>query len=105
MASDGERGEGQKDGFEEAAGHLGRDVRLTVDTEIDSCEQAIAAVQAAYGLRPDVPADWLDAPASEPRLGPDDLGEDDLRDGWTDRLQFQMALFSRSCREVTSSSP
>ncbi|MGA5364011.1 hypothetical protein [Streptomyces purpurascens] len=68
----------------------GRDVRLTIDTETDSYEQAIAAVQAAYGLRPDVPADWLDAPATEPRPGPDDLGEDDLGDGWTDRLLFQM---------------
>ncbi|MEU4490029.1 hypothetical protein AB0H94_35010 [Streptomyces purpurascens] len=65
-------------------------MRLTIDTETDSYEQAIAAVQAAYGLRPDVPADWLDAPATEPRPGPDDLGEDDLGDGWTDRLLFQM---------------
>jgi hypothetical protein len=68
----------------------GRGLRLTIDTETDSYEQAIAVVQAAYGLRPDVPADWLDAPATEPRPGPDDLGEDDLGDGWTERLLFQM---------------
>ncbi|GAA4339972.1 hypothetical protein GCM10023086_75280 [Streptomyces venetus] len=65
-------------------------MRLTIDTETDSYEQAIAAVQAAYGLRPDVPADWLDAPAAEPRPGPEDLAEDDLGGGWTDRLLFQM---------------
>ncbi|GGU05989.1 hypothetical protein [Streptomyces coeruleorubidus] len=65
-------------------------MRLTIDTETDSYEQAIAAVQAAYGLRPDVPADWPDAPATEPRPGPEDLSEDDLGDGWTDRLLFQM---------------
>lgn len=65
-------------------------MRLTIDTETDSYEQAIAAVQAAYGLRPDVPAGWLDAPATEPRPGPEDLSEDDLGDGWTDRLLFQM---------------
>jgi hypothetical protein len=65
-------------------------VRLTIDTETDSYEQAIAAVQAAYGLRPDVPGDWLDAPATEPRPGPEDLSEDDLGDGWTDRLLFRV---------------
>lgn len=68
----------------------GWDVRLTIDTETDSYEQAIAAVQAAYGLRPDVPAYWKDAPATEPRPGPEDLGEDDLGNGWTDRLLFQL---------------
>lgn len=65
-------------------------MRLIIDTETDSYEQAIAAVQAAYGLRPDVPADWRDAPAAEPRPGPEDLGDDDLGEGWTDRLLFQM---------------
>ncbi|GGW87467.1 hypothetical protein GCM10010320_81150 [Streptomyces caelestis] len=39
---------------------------MTIDTETDSYQQAIGAVQAAYGLRPDVPADWLDAPTVEP---------------------------------------
>lgn len=39
----------------------GRGVRLIIDTGTDSYEQAIAAVQAAYGLRPDVPAGWRDA--------------------------------------------
>jgi hypothetical protein len=76
----------------------GRGVRLTIDTETDSYEQAIAAVQAAYGLRPNVPAGWPDAPVSEPRPGPDDLGEDDLGGGWTDRHLFQMiaALMPRA---------
>ncbi len=68
----------------------GRGVRLIIDTETDSYEQAIAAVQAAYGLRPSVPAGWRDAPAAEPRPGLEDLGDDDLGEGWTDRLLFQM---------------
>ncbi|MEU1854340.1 hypothetical protein ABZ499_35140 [Streptomyces sp. NPDC019990] len=67
-------------------------MRLIIDTETDSYEQAIAAVSAAYGLRPDVPAGWRDAPAAEPRPGPEDLGDDDLGEGWTDRLLFQMPL-------------
>ncbi|MFF4277133.1 hypothetical protein [Streptomyces sp. NPDC001536] len=33
-------------------------VRLTIDTETDSYEQAIAAVRAAYGLQPVVPGTW-----------------------------------------------
>jgi hypothetical protein len=65
-------------------------VRLTIDTGTDTYEQAIAAVQAAYGLRPDVPVTWPDAPAAEPRPGPQDLADDDLADGWTDQLLFQM---------------
>lgn len=68
----------------------GRDVRLTIDTETDSYEKAIAAVQAAYGLRPNVSADWPDAPASEPRPGPEDLSEEDLGQGWTDRTLFEV---------------
>lgn len=44
---------------------------LTVDTETDTYEQAIAAVQAAYGLRPDVPVAWPDTPAPDPRPGSD----------------------------------
>ncbi|MFF7845279.1 hypothetical protein ACFZC6_42050 [Streptomyces ossamyceticus] len=63
-------------------------MRLTIDTETDTYEQALAAVQAAYGLRPDVPAAWPDAPAAEPRPGPQDLADDDLADGWTDELLF-----------------
>lgn len=46
--------------------HQGGVVRLTIDTETDSYEQAIAAVQAAYGLRPVVPDTWPPAPA-QPR--------------------------------------
>jgi hypothetical protein len=42
-------------------------VRLTIDTGTATYEQAIAAVQAAYGLRPAVPAAWPDAPDAEPR--------------------------------------
>ncbi|GAA4027810.1 hypothetical protein GCM10022232_87060 [Streptomyces plumbiresistens] len=45
-------------------------MRLTIDTESDSYEEAIAAVQAAYGLRPVTPPDWPEAPAVEPRPGP-----------------------------------
>ena len=52
----------------------------------DTYEQAIAAVQAAYGLRPDVPVAWPDAPVADPRPGPQDLAAD----GWTDQLLFQM---------------
>nr|WP_024126148.1 hypothetical protein [Streptomyces sp. FR1]AHE38766.1 Hypothetical protein pFRL2_91c [Streptomyces sp. FR1] len=65
-------------------------MRLTIDTETDTYEQAIAAVQAAYGLRPDTPASWPDAPAAEPRPGPQDLADDDLADGWTDQLLFDL---------------
>lgn len=65
-------------------------MRLTIDTETDTYEQAIAAVQAAYGLRPAAPADWPDAPAVEPRTGPQDLADDDLADGWSDQLLFQV---------------
>ncbi|MFE9647468.1 hypothetical protein ACFYO0_25795 [Streptomyces sp. NPDC006365] len=63
-------------------------MRLTIDTETDTYEQAIAAVQAAYRLRPAVPDAWSDAPAADPRPGPQDLADDDLGDGWTDRLLF-----------------
>ncbi|MGI5430824.1 hypothetical protein [Streptomyces sp. CA-179760] len=63
-------------------------MRLIIDMAADSYEQAIAAVQAAYGLRPG--ADWSDAPTAERRTGPEGLGGDDLGDGWTDRLLFQM---------------
>ncbi|MEU3521361.1 hypothetical protein ABZ770_39990 [Streptomyces sp. NPDC006654] len=65
-------------------------MRLTIDTETDTYEQAIAAVQAAFGLRPGVPAAWPDAPPADPRPGPQDLADDDLADGWTDQLLFRM---------------
>jgi hypothetical protein len=64
--------------------------RLTIDTDTDSYEQAIAAVQAAYGLQPVVPDTWPPAPAPGPRPDPRDLGSDDLGDGWTDQLLFRM---------------
>lgn len=63
-------------------------MRLTIDTETDTYEQAIAAVQAAYGMRPVTPADWPEA--SDPRPGPQDLAADDLADGWSEQLLFQM---------------
>ncbi|MFF1405124.1 hypothetical protein [Streptomyces sp. NPDC058294] len=63
---------------------------MTIDTATDTYEQAIASVQAAYGLRPDVPAAWPDAPAADPRPGPQDLADDDLIDGWTDQLLFRL---------------
>jgi hypothetical protein len=53
-------------------------------------QQAIASLQAAYGLRPDVPAAWPDAPAADPRPGPQDLADDNLVDGWTDQLLFRL---------------
>lgn len=65
-------------------------MRLTIDTERDTYEQAIAAVQAAYKLRPVTPAGWPDAPAPDPRPDPLDLAEDDLGDGWSDRVLFQV---------------
>ncbi|MFF5654512.1 hypothetical protein ACFY8N_39785 [Streptomyces collinus] len=65
-------------------------MRLTIDTGTDTYEQAVAAVQAAYGLRPDVPVAWPNAPAADPGPGPQDLADDDLADGWTDQLLFQM---------------
>jgi hypothetical protein len=65
-------------------------VRLTIDTETDTYEQAVAAVQAAYGLRPVVPVTWPDAPAADPRPGPQDLADDDLAGGWTDQMLFRL---------------
>ncbi|MET9524502.1 hypothetical protein [Streptomyces coeruleorubidus] len=63
---------------------------MTIDTETDTYEQAFAAVQTAYGLRPAVPTDWPDAPASELRPGPEDLSEENLGQGWTDRTLFEV---------------
>ncbi|MFJ9713907.1 hypothetical protein [Streptomyces sp. NPDC101234] len=65
-------------------------MRLTIDTQQDTYEQAVAAVQAAYGMRPAVPEAWSDAAAAEVRPGPQDLADDDLGDGWSDRLLFQV---------------
>ncbi|MGW3133748.1 hypothetical protein [Streptomyces sp. NPDC001123] len=65
-------------------------MRLTIDIETDTYEQAIAAIQAAYRLRPGVPAVWPDAPPADPRPGPRDLADDNLVDGWTDQLLFHM---------------
>ncbi|MER6532914.1 hypothetical protein ABT215_03640 [Streptomyces sp900105755] len=65
-------------------------MRLTIDTETDAYEQAIAAVQAAYGLRPGIPAAWPDAPVADPRPGPQELAEDGLADGWSEQLLFHM---------------
>ncbi|MFF9809844.1 hypothetical protein ACF1G5_32835 [Streptomyces coeruleorubidus] len=69
-------------------------MRLTIDTRTDTYEQAIAAVQTAYGLRPAVPADWPDAPASEARPGAEDLSKRNLGQRWTDRTLFD-AIASR----------
>ncbi|MGQ5668588.1 hypothetical protein [Streptomyces sp. ECR2.10] len=65
-------------------------MRLTIDTETDTYEQAIAAVQAAYGLRPVVPADWPEAAAADPCPAPRDLSCEDIGDGWSDQLLFQL---------------
>ncbi|MGY4928374.1 hypothetical protein [Streptomyces sp. 900105755] len=56
-------------------------MRLTIGTATDTYEPAIAAVQAAYRLRPGVPAAWPHAPA-DPRPGPQDVADDNLADGW-----------------------
>ncbi|MEU6258625.1 hypothetical protein [Streptomyces sp. NPDC047043] len=67
----------------------GEGVQLTIDTRTDTYEQAIAAVQAAYGLNPTLVAgSWPDAPAHEPRPDPADLSSEDLWEGWTERLLF-----------------
>ncbi|MGW7605616.1 hypothetical protein [Streptomyces antimycoticus] len=65
-------------------------MRLTIDTGTDTYEQAIAAVQAAYGLRPVAPADWPEAPALDPRPDPQDLSGDDIGDGWSEQAFFRM---------------
>ncbi len=65
-------------------------MRLTIDTETDTYEQAIAAVQAAYGLRPVAPADWPEAPAVDPRPDPQDLSGDDIGNGWSEQALFRM---------------
>ncbi|MFB9454165.1 hypothetical protein [Streptomyces antimycoticus] len=57
---------------------------------MDTYEQAIAAVQAAYGLRPVAPADWPEAPAVDPRPDPQDLSSDDIGDGWSEQTLFQV---------------
>jgi hypothetical protein len=64
-------------------------VQLTIDTQTDTYEQAIAAVQAAYGLNPAaVASSWPDAPAAVPRPGPESLSDEDLGQGWTERMLF-----------------
>ncbi|MFJ9729316.1 hypothetical protein ACIRP3_41895 [Streptomyces sp. NPDC101209] len=67
----------------------GEGVQLTIDTQQDTYEQAIAAVQAAYGFNPaPTTGDWSEAPALEPRSGPHDLSDDDLWKDWTERMLF-----------------
>ncbi|MFK4103248.1 hypothetical protein ACI2L1_24835 [Streptomyces sp. NPDC019531] len=64
-------------------------MQLTIDTQTDTYEQAIAAVQAAYGLNPAaVASSWPDAPAAVPRPGPESLNGEDLGQGWTERMLF-----------------
>ncbi|MFF4354916.1 hypothetical protein [Streptomyces sp. NPDC001530] len=64
-------------------------MQLTIDTQTDTYEQAIAAVQAAYGLNPAaVASGWADAPTAAPRPGPETLSGDVLWEDWTDRLLF-----------------
>ncbi len=65
-------------------------MRLTIDTGTDTYEQAIAAVQAAYGLRPVAPADWPEAPAVDPRPDPQDLSGDDIQEGWSEQTLFRV---------------
>ncbi|MET9913400.1 hypothetical protein ABZZ74_42705 [Streptomyces sp. NPDC006476] len=64
-------------------------MQLTIDTQTDTYEQAIAAVQAAYGFNPAaIAASWPEAPDLEDRPGPQDLSGEDVWEGWTDRLLF-----------------
>ncbi|WP_328980637.1 hypothetical protein [Streptomyces canus] len=64
-------------------------MQLTIDTQTDTYEQAIAAVQAAYGLNPvAVAGSWPDAPVAVPRPGPEGLSGEDLGQGWTERMLF-----------------
>jgi hypothetical protein len=65
-------------------------MRRTIDPKTDTYEQALAAVQTACALRPAVPADWPDAPACEPQPGPEDVSEENLGHGWTDRTPFDV---------------
>ena len=65
-------------------------VRLTIDNETDTYEQAIAAVQTAFGLRPVTPADWPEPPPVEPRPDPQDLSADDIMNGWNEQALFRM---------------
>jgi hypothetical protein len=63
--------------------------QLTIVTQTDTCEQAIAAVQAAYGLNPTaVAGSWRYAPGVVPRPGPESLSGEDLGQGWTERMLF-----------------
>jgi hypothetical protein len=67
----------------------GEGVQLNIDTQQDTYEQAIAAVQAAYGLNPAaVAGSWPDAPAVEAPPGPESLSSEEVWQGWTDRLLF-----------------
>ncbi|MFD5388220.1 hypothetical protein ACFWMG_25445 [Streptomyces sp. NPDC127074] len=70
--------------------HEGGVVRLTINTETDTYEQAIAAVQVAYGLRPVTPDGWPEPPAVDPRPGPQDLDDDDIGNGWSEQALFRM---------------
>jgi hypothetical protein len=77
----------------------GEGVQLTIDTQRDTYEQAIAAVQAAYGFNPaTVTSSWPPAPAHEPQPGPETLSSEDLGQGWTERMLFDTvaALMSRA---------
>ncbi|HEY1157950.1 MAG TPA: hypothetical protein VGE95_16885 [Arthrobacter sp.] len=65
-------------------------MQLIIDTQRDSYEQALAAVQAAYGRTPVSPS--AGAPSGpEPVARPDvgGLGGANLWEGWTERLLFQ----------------
>jgi hypothetical protein len=76
-------------------------VRLTINTETDTYEQAIAAVQAAYGKRPVTPAAWPEAPTPYPGPEPGELSEDDLGNGWSERLLFDViAALMPGARQV-----
>ncbi|MEU9737179.1 hypothetical protein [Streptomyces sp. NPDC048002] len=67
----------------------GAGVRLTIDTQRDTYEQAIAAVQAAYGLNPAaVASGWPQAPVPAARPGPETLGSEDIWQGWTEQMLF-----------------
>lgn len=76
-------------------------MQLTIDTQRDTYEQAIAEVQAAYGFNPAPTGDWPEAPVLDPRPGPQDLSDDDLWQGWTERILFDtLAALTPGARRV-----
>ncbi|MFF2101723.1 hypothetical protein [Streptomyces sp. NPDC058202] len=69
-------------------------MRLTIDTATDSYEQALAAIQAAYGVPTTGPAAGPETPPVDDRPGPQDLDTTDLGDGWSEQSLFAVVAGS-----------